>query len=687
MAITTAEFAIGLTALLEANGVNLTDEAAFATDVAALFGDWTDQSSEGFPSAGLALRVATLLANWNANQVQFRAWWVGEPDGGWTQDGVTPGGGYYPLTDGLGNIRYLPSPAKMLSDLARGYSALEVLVDAGILPGGTTEAQFADWLRAPAVDAVASLQAGWQTAYDAAVIAADTAEDALALANAAQDAADAALVLAQETVDDAEAAALQATGAADAAAASLAAIGTAEADTEAARDEAVLARNAAVASADGAALSEFNAAGSAGAAASSATEASADAAAADLDRIAAEAAAAAALASEQDAEAAAIAADASALAALNSANDAAAEAIASAASAAAALASETAADASELGAQSSEDDAEAALALALAAQAAAEAARDDAETAAGLVDAPLIEARLDALEDRQVGFEIVVDPAIAGGNAIGLPIPGLTLDRLLVFVNYLADKSGSVLVGQTLTVQAEAGDVIAVVLPGGVQGRDGADRIVDASGLKADRGTYDAEAAGFVYQANDTLEASAKLSAVAGDWGPWIPLTAGPEGPPGDDAAVTAGNIATALGFTPPALTAAAPVALRNHPSGAVGNGSTAARWNHEHAFPLATGRVLAGPGALAITDHGTVVDWDAANGNITLPDDLTAGFNCLVCVAHETGRPTFVTSGGAVIRQADGLATARAQWSEISVRVRSNPGAAAEWVLSGDLA
>lgn len=681
-------------ALLEANGVNLTDDAAFATDVAALFGDWTDQSSEGFPSAGLALRVATLLANWNANQVQFRAWWVGEPDGGWTQDGVTPGGGYYPLTDGLGNIRYLPSPAKMLSDLARGYSALEVLVDAGILPGGTTEAQFADWLRAPAVDAVASLQAGWQTAYDAAVIAADTAEDALALANAAQDAADAALVLAQETVDDAEAAALQATGAADAAAASLAAIGTAEADTEAARDEAVLARNAAVASADGAALSEFNAAGSAGAAASSATEASADAAAADLDRIAAEAAAAAALASEQDAEAAAIAADASALAALNSANDAAAEAIASAASAAAALASETAADASELGAQSSEDDAEAALALALAAQAAAEAARDDAEAAAGLVDAPLIEARLDALEDRQVGFEIVVDPAIAGGNAIGLPIPGLTLDRLLVFVNYLADKSGSVLVGQTLTVQAEAGDVIAVVLPGGVQGRDGADRIVDASGLKADRGTYDAEAAGFVYQANDTLEASAKLTAVPGDWGPWIALTAGPPGADGNDAAVTAGNIATALGYTPadeadvPALSDATPATLRREATGAPGASADAARADHAHIFPLSSGRELLAAGPLVAADHGSVVEWNAENGALTLPSDLFDGFNCLVRVSHATGVPTFTAAAGATIRQADGLTTARKRWSEVSIAVRSNVGgAAAEYVLSGDMA
>lgn len=299
MTITTEEFSIAITALLEDHGVDVTDEAGFATDLAALFVEWTAEGSEGFPTPALALRVATLLANWNTNQLQFRAWWVGPADGGFTSDGTVAGGGYYPLTDGLGNTRYLPSPAKMLGDVERGYSALEVLVEAGILPPGTTEAEFADWLRAPAVDAVASLQAGWTSAYDAAVLASSTAQTALDEAVQAQADADAAVVAAQQAASDAadsEAAAGQ--SAADAAA-SLAAIGTAQEDAEDARDAAILARNAAQASAAAAALSELNADGSA-----------ADALASEID---AEAAALAAAGSESAAGASAADAEAIAL--------------------------------------------------------------------------------------------------------------------------------------------------------------------------------------------------------------------------------------------------------------------------------------------------------------------------------------------------------------------------------------
>jgi hypothetical protein len=91
--------------------------------------------------------------------------------------------------------------------------------------------------------------------------------------------------------------------------------------------------------------------------------------------------------------------------------------------------------------------------------------------------------------------------------------------------------------------------------------------------------------------------------------------------------------------------------------------------------------------GSLSSSDHGRIVEWNAAAAALTLPNNLAVGFNCLVRVIHATGIPTFTAASGATIRQADGLTKGRKQWSEISVSVRANVGgSAAEYVLSGDL-
>ena len=112
------------------------------------------------------------------------------------------------------------------------------------------------------------------------------------------------------------------------------------------------------------------------------------------------------------------------------------------------------------------------------------------------------------------------------------------------------------------------------------------------------------------------------------------------------------------------------------------------ARSDHIHQFPLATiSQTFTANGTLATTDHGRVVEWNAASAFITLPNSLPTGFNCLVRVIHATGLPTFSAANGATIRQADSFVKARKQWSEVSVSVRSNANsAAAEYVISGDL-
>ena len=121
----------------------------------------------------------------------------------------------------------------------------------------------------------------------------------------------------------------------------------------------------------------------------------------------------------------------------------------------------------------------------------------------------------------------------------------------------------------------------------------------------------------------------------------------------------------------------------------AVGVANVAAREDHVHQFPLARiSNAMTANASLTLADHGGVVEWGAAaNGTITLPNNLPAGFNCLVRVTAASTVPTFTPVGGAVMRQADGLTKARKQWSEVSVSVRGNAnGAVAEYVLSGDM-
>ena len=71
----------------------------------------------------------------------------------------------------------------------------------------------------------------------------------------------------------------------------------------------------------------------------------------------------------------------------------------------------------------------------------------------------------------------------------------------------------------------------------------------------------------------------------------------------------------------------------------------------------------------------------------VTLPEFLPAGFGLSVFQAG-TGPITFAAAAGASIRQIDGLLSTRGQYAGCALTVISNVGgAAAEWLLVGDLA
>lgn len=121
MSLTTPQLATELGQALEAHlivqggAVVIADQAAFNLDIASIFAGWAEENETDAPGwLGVALRTSGLIRLWNANQQQFRDWFSGSAEGGWDETGVFPGGGHYPLTNGVGITRYFPSIAKMV---------------------------------------------------------------------------------------------------------------------------------------------------------------------------------------------------------------------------------------------------------------------------------------------------------------------------------------------------------------------------------------------------------------------------------------------------------------------------------------------------------------------------------------------------------------------------------------------
>lgn len=118
------------------------------------------------------------------------------------------------------------------------------------------------------------------------------------------------------------------------------------------------------------------------------------------------------------------------------------------------------------------------------------------------------------------------------------------------------------------------------------------------------------------------------------------------------------------------------------------GAAATFARSDHAHPPQQATLNLQTGTTyTLAATDDGKVVSLsNAASITLTLPNSLPAGFSCLV-EQYAAGVVAFSAAAGGTLRQRQSFAHTAGQYAVASLYVRANSGgAAAEWVLAGDL-
>lgn len=88
----------------------------------------------------------------------------------------------------------------------------------------------------------------------------------------------------------------------------------------------------------------------------------------------------------------------------------------------------------------------------------------------------------------------------------------------------------------------------------------------------------------------------------------------------------------------------------------------------------------------LVLADAGTAIEFTAASAiTLTVPPNSTVAFpvgTVIELLQYGTGTLTVAPGAGVTIRSADGLLSARTQYSTLSLRKRATN----EWVLAGDL-
>lgn len=88
----------------------------------------------------------------------------------------------------------------------------------------------------------------------------------------------------------------------------------------------------------------------------------------------------------------------------------------------------------------------------------------------------------------------------------------------------------------------------------------------------------------------------------------------------------------------------------------------------------------------LVLADAGTAVEFTSASAvTLTVPPNSSVAFpvgTVIELLQYGTGELTVAPGGGVTIRSADGLLSARTQYSTLSLRKRATN----EWVLAGDL-
>lgn len=141
--------------------------------------------------------------------------------------------------------------------------------------------------------------------------------------------------------------------------------------------------------------------------------------------------------------------------------------------------------------------------------------------------------------------------------------------------------------------------------------------------------------------------------------------------------------LTTVVAALPSAATPLIPLA-----GGTPGSSPTLSKSDHQHPPQQATQNLQTGTTyTLQASDDGKVVDLANAGAiTLTLPNSLPVGFACRVCQGG-AGQATFTPAGGGSIVNASGFTKTRAQWAVAVVYVRTNGGATAQYVLSGDMA
>lgn len=319
---------------------------------------------------------------------------------------------------------------------------------------------------------------------------------------------------------------------------------------------------------------------------------------------------------------------------------------------------------------------------------------------------------------------------------INIPFAVGSVNELHIFFNGIKVRSeeyGIALAGTVLSWTT--GNVTGnyeVVLPGGVRGQDGVTFAPDARGTLANRATYNAQAAGFVYLTTDTAAFYIRQGA-SGTWTGPFTLSQGPQGPQGDpgvlpwsyqtgsfNAAVKGRYIvapAAAMAITLPAapadadeiwiagdfLTNNAQIARNGKTIEGVAQNINLAdddtfvvltyraalnTWKISGywRYPEAKTKIVnAAAYTLDVKDFGYIIEFAQACV-VTLPKSFPAKWNCSFVHNSAAGDVSWVVEAGATLRNIDSHNKVRGRYGEVSLRVRSNPDdATAEWWANGD--
>jgi hypothetical protein len=114
---TNAEWAAQVGTLVSQLIAGTISQAAFVASYQAITESWNPASPT---LAQNSRKVSEFIAYTTTRDQDISGWATGTATGGFDSTGTTPGGGYYPVHVQSGAVVYLPSPAKLVQQVAKG---------------------------------------------------------------------------------------------------------------------------------------------------------------------------------------------------------------------------------------------------------------------------------------------------------------------------------------------------------------------------------------------------------------------------------------------------------------------------------------------------------------------------------------------------------------------------------------